>query len=97
ATIVHALKPRVAVMNNGAKKGGSPETWDVVRKSPGLEDLWQLHFAIAGGEAHNSPQSFLANLHERCEGNWIRLSAQPDGSFTVFNSRNRYQKTYPAR
>lgn len=97
ATIVHALKPRAAIMNNGAKKGGSPETWEVVRKSPGLEDIWQLHFAIAGGEAHNSPQSFLANLHERCEGNWIRLSAQADGAFTVFNSRNRYQKTYPAR
>jgi len=97
ATIVHALKPRAAIMNNGAKKGGSPEAWDIVRKSPGLEDIWQLHFAIAGGEAHNSPQPFLANLHERCEGNWIKLSAQTDGSFTVFNSRNRYQKTYPAR
>src|SRR5204862_1710241 len=39
--IVHALHPRVAVMNNGAKKGGSAPAWQVVRSSPGLEDLWQ--------------------------------------------------------
>ena len=48
-TIVHALKPRIAIMNNGAKKGGSPDAWQIIRKSPGLEDLWQLHFAITGG------------------------------------------------
>src|SRR5262249_6884982 len=33
---VHALRPRVAVMNNGAHKGGSPEAWKIVHESPGL-------------------------------------------------------------
>src|SRR5947199_4930176 len=48
------LHPKVALMNNGAKKGGSPETWQLIHDSPGLQDLWQLHFAIAGGRDHNS-------------------------------------------
>jgi competence protein ComEC len=49
ATIVHALKPRVAIMNNGATKGGAVPAWQVVHNSPGLQDLWQLHYAVAGG------------------------------------------------
>ena len=96
-TIVHALRPRVAIMNNGAKKGGSPDAWQIIRKSPGLEDLWQVHFAVAGGKENNSPDSFIANLEPACEGKHIKLSAQPDGSFSVSNSRNRYEKSYQAR
>jgi beta-lactamase superfamily II metal-dependent hydrolase len=92
--LVHALRPRVAIMNNGAKKGGSPEAWDVIRKSPGLQDIWQLHFALAGGKDHNAPDSFIANTDPNCEGKWIKLSVQQDGTFTVTNSRNGYSKTY---
>ena len=95
--IVHALHPRVAIMNNGAKKGGNPEAWQIVESSPGLEDLWQLHYAIAGGEKNNVPEKFIANPEEKCEGKYLKLSAQPDGSFTVTNSRNGFSKTYPAK
>lgn len=95
--IVHAIAPRVAIMNNGAKKGGSPDAWQTIRSSPGLEDLWQLHFAVAGGKDNNAPDSFIANLEEACEGKHLKLSAMPDGSFSVVNSRNKYQKTYAAK
>ena len=95
--IVHALKPRVAIMNNGAKKGGSPDAWKIIKASPGLEDLWQIHFAIAGKAESNSPESLIANLAEDCAGKYIRLSVNPDGSFSVFNERNNYQKSYAAR
>lgn len=95
--IVHALKPRVAVMNNGAKKGGSPEAWEIIHNSPGLEDLWQVHFSIAGGKENNSAEPMIANLVENCEGKYIKLSANADGSFTIYNSRNKYQKTYPPK
>ena len=92
--IVDALHPRVAIMNNGARKGGSPEAWQTVHKSPGLEDIWQLHYALAGGKDNNAPDTFISNTAENCQGNWIRLEASPDGSFTVTNSRNKYSKTY---
>ena len=47
--LVHALRPRVAVMNNGIRKGGQPETMRVLYSSPGFEDLWQLHVAQLSG------------------------------------------------
>ncbi len=92
--IVQALHPRVAIMNNGAHKGGKPEAWQTVHDSPGLEDLWQLHYAVDAGSDHNVSENLIANLNENCEGSYIKLSALPDGSFTVFNSRNQYSKTY---
>ncbi|MEO7142008.1 MAG: MBL fold metallo-hydrolase [Bryobacteraceae bacterium] len=95
--IVDALHPRVAIMNNGAKKGGSVEAWTTVKNSPGLEDLWQLHFAVEGGKDHNVPDSFIANVDENGDGKYISLSASADGGFVVTNSRNKYTKTYPPR
>jgi beta-lactamase superfamily II metal-dependent hydrolase len=95
--IVNALKPRVAIMNNGAQKGGSPEAWQIIRKSPRLEDLWQVHFAIAGGQTNNAPESLIANLVENCEGLYLKVSADENGSFNVFNSRNKFQKAYTAK
>ncbi len=96
AVIVHALKPRVAVMNNGAKKGGSPDAWQVVRDSPGLEDFWQLHFAVGGGKDHNAPEQFIANLDETTAYG-IKVTANRDGSFTVTNARNGLTREYAAR
>jgi competence protein ComEC len=94
--LLAALHPVAAIMNNGAKKGGSPKAWTVVRNSPGLEDLWQLHYSLAGGERNNSPEMYLANPETggACQGHWIELAASADGSFTITNSRNGYTKAY---
>jgi beta-lactamase superfamily II metal-dependent hydrolase len=94
--LVDALHPRVAIMDNGARKGGSPEAWQTVRNSPGLEDIWQLHFAIEGGADHNAPDPFIANVDEVCQGKALVLNASEDGSFSVTNTRNNYSKSYPA-
>jgi len=92
--LVWALHPRVAIMNNGARKGGEAEAWQVVKSSPGLEDLWQLHYALAAGKEHNVADSYVANPEENCAGKYLKLSVQADGSFTVTNSRNGFSKTY---
>ena len=97
AAIVHALHPQVVIQNNGARKGASPSAWQVMKASPGLEDLWQLHYAVAGGKDNNSADTFIANTDERCEGKWLKLSVDATGAFTVTNSRNKYQKTYKPR
>lgn len=94
--IVNALHPRVAIMNNGARKGGTPSAWRVIRSSPGLEDIWQLHFAMAGGKETNAPDTFIANLDQQCEGKYIKVTVEPNGTYTVYNSRNKYTKTYKA-
>ncbi|MGH9453934.1 MAG: hypothetical protein ACRD2O_08195 [Terriglobia bacterium] len=92
--IVHALHPWVAVMNNGATKGGSPEAWQTIHTSPGLRDIWQLHYAEAGGKSHNTVEPYIANVGSESDGHYIKLTAFPDGTFTVINSRNGKSKTY---
>jgi beta-lactamase superfamily II metal-dependent hydrolase len=92
--LVQALHPLVAITDNGARKGGAPEAWQTIHSSPGLEDIWQLHYALEAGKVNNAPEAFIANLEEHCRGKWIRLSAEPDGQFTVTNSRNGKTKAY---
>jgi len=61
-TLVHAVRPRVAVMQNGTRKGGAPATFTTLRTSPGLEDVWTLHWSYAAGVEHNSPGALIANV-----------------------------------
>jgi beta-lactamase superfamily II metal-dependent hydrolase len=63
AALVHALQPRVAVMNNGTRKGGAPDAFRVLHESPGLEDLWQLHWSHNAG-LDNAPATFVANVDD---------------------------------
>ena len=59
--LVHALQPRVAIMNNGTRKGGQPDAMKVIYSSPGLEDLWQMHFSLLSGQEYTVPGMFIAN------------------------------------
>jgi len=118
--LVHALRPRVAIMNNGTRKGGQPEVMKTLHASPGLENVWQMHFSQLSGQEYTVPGMFIANLTDEPlaampvapiaapptgpgvppaplhngTANWIKVSAQPDGSFMVTNGRNGFNKTY---
>src|SRR4029453_8306922 len=61
--LVHGLQPRVAVMNNGTRKGGELDTFRVLHEQPGLEDLWQLHWAY-NAPLENTPATFVANIED---------------------------------
>ena len=118
--MVHGLRPRVAIINNGTRKGGDPHTMTSVHTSPGLEDLWQIHFSQLSGQEYTQPGMFIANrlddnsptmpiapiatpgpdappapIHNG-KAYWIKVSARPDGSFTVTNQRNGFSKSYGA-
>lgn len=60
--LVHALQPRVAVMQNGPRKGAGAQTMPTLRTSPGLEDIWQLHWGLTAGIEQNSAGVFVANV-----------------------------------
>jgi len=117
--LVHAIRPRVAIMNNGTRKGGQPDAMRILYSAPRLEDLWQIHFSLLSGQEYTVPGLFVANPFDDQPANlpiaplalppaaagappprhdgaayWIKLSAQPDGSFTVTNSRNGFSKSY---
>lgn len=59
--LVHALRPHAALMNNGTRKGGQPDSMKVLFSSPGLEDIWQMHFSQLGGQEYTVPGMFIAN------------------------------------
>jgi competence protein ComEC len=92
--LVWALHPRVAVIDNGPRKGSSPAAWQIVHDSPGLEDLWQLHYAEESDRDHNVAESRIANVKENCEGKFLKVAAEADGTFTVTNGRTGEQKAY---
>jgi competence protein ComEC len=118
--MIHAAHPRVAIMNNGTRKGGEPDSMQVLHSSPGLEDLWQMHFSQLSGQEYTVPGMFIANLLDEPSAAmpvaaiaapqpgpnappapahngpafWIKVTAQPDGTFTVTNTRNGFAKTY---
>lgn len=92
--LVWAVHPRVAVIDNGARKGNSPAAWEIVHDSPGLEDLWQLHYAAESDSAHNVTENRIANVKENCEGKYLKVVAQSDGSFALTNGRTGEEKNY---
>ena len=118
--LVHAIHPRVAIMNNGTRKGGQPDAMKVLFSSPGLEDLWQMHFSLLSGQEYTVPGAFIANMYDEQPGAmpvapfaappqgqqappapqhngaayYFKISARPDGTFTVTNTRNGFSKTY---
>jgi competence protein ComEC len=94
--LVDAVAPRVAIMNNGATKGGSTPTFETLAKTPGLETLWQLHFANDAG-AHNTAAEYIANPAGTDAANYLKLTASPNGSFAILNSRTGATKDYPTR
>jgi hypothetical protein len=104
-------------MNNGTRKGGQPEAMRIIHSTPGLEDLWQLHFSQLSGQEYTVPGMFIANTVDESQAAmpiapfqataggqappihngtayWIKVSAQPDGTFIVTNARNNFSKTY---
>lgn len=90
-----AFRPRIAVLNNGAMKGGAPEMFASLHRAQGLEDVWQLHRSEIEG-ADNFPDDYIANLDER-SAHWIKLSAQEDGAFRVTNGRTGVTTSYAIR
>jgi len=94
---IYGLAPRVVILDNGPRTGADPEAWKTLNASPRLDDLWQLHFALAGEKETNASDTLIANLDEHCAGVSLNVSAQENGSFTVFNPRNKFSKSYNAQ
>jgi hypothetical protein len=107
--LVHALRPRVAIVNNAGKKGLSRDHFLTIKGAPGLEALWQVHYSEPrppttqltesgeqGGKDLNTAETYIANLDDST-AHFLRLSARPDGSFTVSNPRQGFKQDYKKR
>jgi beta-lactamase superfamily II metal-dependent hydrolase len=93
--LVDAITPRVAIMDNGATKGGSKPTVETLRRIPGLEALWALHYSEEAGP-DNPPEKFIANVHGPDTGYGLEVTASRQGSFSVYNARSGTTTDYAA-
>ncbi|MEO6726142.1 MAG: MBL fold metallo-hydrolase [Blastocatellia bacterium] len=94
--LLRSVKPTVAIMNNGARKGGHPDTVKALRELPSLKDLWQVHRNVTSTAEQNAPANFVANTEEQNDAaNMIRVSVDvAKKTFTVTNDRNKVSRSY---
>ena len=100
AELAGVLQPTVAVVNNGPRKGGNPESLAVIQGTAGIGDVWQSHRTLTDNAAHNTEEQLIANLTEEdeCVGYWIKAIVQPDGrSWTMTNGRTGYSRNYQSK
>ena len=86
--LVTALAPRVAVIDNGPRKGGESRTFATI-KGAGIEAIYQLHRSLRTTDKDNTMSGYIANEAEACQGNFIRLS--------VDSRSRRYTVSIPAK
>jgi competence protein ComEC len=103
--LYRALKPEVVVVNNGATKGLRAPAFESIAGIPGLQAIWQVHFAVGTDDKHNTDDKRIAN-NDRTDTAargapadhawWIKASVESNGKFTITNSRNHHSETYQA-
>jgi beta-lactamase superfamily II metal-dependent hydrolase len=93
--LLHALAPRIAIVGNGAKKGGDAESYETVARSPRLARLWQVHFAERADAEHNAPETYIANpISANDTHASLEITVTKEGVFTVTNDRTGFTETY---
>lgn len=96
--LVKALAPTVAVMNNGPKKGTEKETMATLRAVDSIKVIYQLHKNVRPDTENNTNEDFIANLEEKCQGNYIKLSVKPDGGeYTISIPARQHERTFKTR
>jgi competence protein ComEC len=95
--MLRSINPTVAIMNNGERKGGHPDTFQWLSGLPSLKALWQVHRSASAG--NNASPEFIANLDEKDDSaHMIRVSVDPaNRSFTVTNDRTGKKESYQIR
>jgi beta-lactamase superfamily II metal-dependent hydrolase len=97
--LVHSLAPTVSVMNNGAKKGTGASTMAALRRSPGLQAMYQVHKNVRpDGAENNTTDELIANLDEQCAAHYLKLTVAPDAqTYTVTIPATGHARTFHTR
>jgi hypothetical protein len=97
--LLAAIQPTVAVMNDGPRKGGPASVFETLRKTGGVQDIWQGHLALGTPKEINAPENMIANMEASadCTGNLLMVSVEANGKFTMTNLRNGFSKSYQAK
>jgi competence protein ComEC len=96
--LIKTVNPRVAVFNNGARKGGHASVIATLRRLPEIKAIYQLHRNLTVGAAENTDPDFIANPDEKCQGESIQLAVAPDSkSYTVTVGSKGKPRRYETR
>jgi competence protein ComEC len=95
--LVRSISPTVAVMNNGPRKGAMTEVCATLKSTPSIKAWYQVHKNIQAA-ANNPPDDFIANLPDKCEAHYIRMSVDRTGkSYTFTIPANGHRATYQTK
>jgi hypothetical protein len=93
--LLKTVQPRVAVFNNGPRKGGHPQVTATLRRLPEPPTIYQLHRNVTVGAAENTDTEFIANADEKnCKGESIVASVSPEAksySVTVGDKTKKFE------
>jgi beta-lactamase superfamily II metal-dependent hydrolase len=96
--VINTIRPRVAIFNNGARKGGMPAVTSALRRSPEIQAIYQVHRNLTVGAQENTDPEFIANPDEECKGEGIHLSVAGDAkSYTVAVGSKGKPRRYETR
>jgi beta-lactamase superfamily II metal-dependent hydrolase len=96
--LLKAVSPTVAVINNGATKGGTPGAFKWLKETPGIKDIFQVHRNVKTKPEENTAPELTANDDEKCEGNGIVLTVDAAGkNYTVEVPSKKTKKSYSVK
>jgi beta-lactamase superfamily II metal-dependent hydrolase len=96
--LINTVRPRVAMCNNGARKGGHASVIATLRRSPDIQAIYQLHRNVTAAAQENTDPEYIANPDEVCKGEGIKLAVAADGkSYAVTVGSNGTPKRYETR
>ena len=96
--VIKALAPTVSIMGNGTQKGCGPETIGSLRNAPSIQAQYQLHKNIRADSMYNTSEEYIANLKEKCDGNYVKLSVSPDGTkYTVSIPATGHERNFDTK
>jgi len=96
-TLLRTIAPTVAVMDNGPRKGGDPQTVARLRAIPSIQAAYQLHKNAATSDAANTDRDLIVNgspaggqflqVTVAAEGTSYRVRAGTDGPVREFKTK----------
>lgn len=99
--VLQTIQPRVAIMNNGDRKGCLPEVFANLKATSSIEGIYQLHKNLRpDGSVNNVEDSCIANHEEsaKCNGNYVKLSVSADSnSYTVSIPSNNHRREFKTK
>ncbi|HWF17667.1 MAG TPA: hypothetical protein VG754_00275, partial [Verrucomicrobiae bacterium] len=96
--LVQSLSPTVSVMDNGADKGGNPNSLATMKAISSIQARYQLHKSFFKGAMENTDDEYIANLERKCAGNCIKLSVASDGkTYTITIPATGHKRTFQTK